>query len=68
MSKKAVRAPSQVFMAEIDAPAANGKGQVDDSNTRQVNQTNGNSKESVTTSKTVVKLGAVESIAMKVPQ
>src|SRR4051812_23210122 len=25
--KKAVRAPSQVFMAEVDAPAANDKGQ-----------------------------------------
>src|ERR1044071_6507665 len=31
-SKKAVRAPSQVFVAEADAPAANGKGEDDDSN------------------------------------
>ena len=67
MSKKAVRAPSQVFMAEVNAPVANGKGQDDNSNTRQDNQTNGNAKESGNTSKTIVKLGAVGSIPMKVP-
>src|ERR1041385_1254949 len=55
-------------MAEANAPAANDKGQEDDSNTRQDNQTNGNTKESGTTSKTVVKLGTVGSIPMKVPQ
>ena len=35
VSKKAVRTPSQVFMAEVDAPAPGGNGQNGYSNTRQ---------------------------------
>src|SRR4051812_22608601 len=68
VSKKAVRAPSQVFMLEVDAPATNGKGQDNDSNTRQYNQTSSKAKDPSNTGQTIVKLGAVGSIPMKVPK
>ena len=68
MSKKAVRAPSQVFMAEVDAPAPSIKGQDGDSNTRQDNQTSGKAKDSGKTGQTIVKLGEPGTIPMKVPQ
>ena len=68
MRKKAVRAPSQVFMAEVDAPAPSIKGQDGDSNTRQDNQTSGKAKDSGKTGQTIVKLGEPGTIPMKVPQ
>ena len=57
-----------MFIAEFDAPAANGKGQDDDSNTHQDNQTNGKANDSGNTGQTIVKLGEVGTIPMKIPQ
>src|SRR4051812_47420288 len=55
-------------MVEVDAPAADGKGQDDDPKTRQDNQTSSQAKDPGNTGRTIVKLGAVGTIPMKVPQ
>src|SRR4051812_22323966 len=54
-------------MAEVDAPAPNGKGQDGDSNTRQDTPTTSKAAGTGNTGQMVVKLGEPGSIPMKIP-
>src|ERR1041385_4380476 len=67
ISKEAARTPSQVFMAEVGAPAAGNNGRVDDPGTRQDTPTTSREAGPGNTSQMVVKLGEPGSIPMKVP-
>src|ERR1043165_1948291 len=67
IGREATRTPSQVFMAEVDAPTSGNNGRVDNPGTRQDIPTTGRAAGPSNTSQMVVQLGEPGTIPMKVP-